>query len=157
MDEAEIAASVTSLEHRRDVAALTFCHKTQVLHTPHLTRLYLPSHHAQRVTRQAAAGRRVMVPRSHTPQHQRTYKARTRVCGTTSRRPRLVWKECRLTRRKTTQMPGEAPFPRRSCLAAKCIKCIYSQYYYIIYYTDTHTGICTLKTFQIAVGANPQL
>ena len=75
-DDEEIAGSVTSLEHRRDVAALTVCHKTQVLHTPHLTRLYLPPHHAQRATRQAAAGRRLTVPRSNTSQHQRTYKAR---------------------------------------------------------------------------------
>ena len=36
-EEAEIPASMTSLEHRRDVSALTVCHKTQVLRTPHLT------------------------------------------------------------------------------------------------------------------------
>ncbi|XP_050690070.1 uncharacterized protein LOC126982212 [Eriocheir sinensis] len=76
-DEVEIPASMTSLEHRRDVAALAVCHKTQVLHTPHLSRLCLTPHLAQRATRQAAAGsQRVTVPHSHTSQHQRTYKAR---------------------------------------------------------------------------------
>ena len=76
-DEVEIPASMTSLEHRRDVSALTVCHKTQVLQTPHLTRLCLPPHLAQRATRQALAGDlRVVVPQSHTSQHQRTYKAR---------------------------------------------------------------------------------
>ncbi|XP_050691049.1 uncharacterized protein LOC126982766 [Eriocheir sinensis] len=76
-DEVEIPASMTSLEHRRDVAALAVCHKTQVLHTPHLSWLCLTPHLAQRATRQAAAGsQRVTVPHSHTSQHQRTYKAR---------------------------------------------------------------------------------
>ena len=75
-DDEEITGSVTSLEHRRDVAALTVCHKTQVLHVPHLARLYSPPHHSQRATRQAAAGRRLTVPRSNTSQHLRTYKAR---------------------------------------------------------------------------------
>ncbi|MPC54390.1 hypothetical protein E2C01_048304 [Portunus trituberculatus] len=40
----EIAASITSLEHRRDIATLTMCHKAWVQHTPHLTRLSLPPH-----------------------------------------------------------------------------------------------------------------
>ena len=76
-EEAEIPASMTSLEHRRDVSALTVCHKTQVLSTPHLTQLCLPLHPAHRTTRQAQAGHhRVIVPLSHSSQHQRTYKAR---------------------------------------------------------------------------------
>ena len=76
-EEAEIPSSITSLKHRRDVSALTVCHKTQVLRTPHLTQLCLPLHPAHRTTRQAAAGnQRVVVPLSHTSQHQRTYMAR---------------------------------------------------------------------------------
>ena len=76
-DEVEIPASTTSLEHRRDVSALTVCHKTQVLQTPHLTCLCLPPHLAQRAMRQALEGDLgVVVPQSHTLQHQRTYKAR---------------------------------------------------------------------------------
>ena len=76
-EESEIPASMTSLEHRRDVSALTVCHKTQVLRTPHLTQLCLPLHPAHRTTRQAQAGHhRVIVPLSHSSQHQRTYKAR---------------------------------------------------------------------------------
>ena len=77
-EEAEIPASMTSLEHRRDVSALAVCHKAQVLRTPHLTQLCLPLQPALRTTRQALAGnQRVVVPLSHTSQHKRTYKART--------------------------------------------------------------------------------
>ena len=73
-DETEIPASMTSLEHRRDVSALTVCHKTQVVHSPHLTQLRLPLQPALRTTRQALAGnQRVTVPLSHTTQHLRTY------------------------------------------------------------------------------------
>ncbi|XP_050714130.1 uncharacterized protein LOC126997114 [Eriocheir sinensis] len=69
-DEVEIPASITS-------ATLAVCHKTQVLHTPHLSRLCLTPHLAHRATRQVAAGsQRVTVPHSHTSQHQRTCKAR---------------------------------------------------------------------------------
>ena len=76
-EEAEISAGMTSLQHRRDVSALTACHKTQVLHTLHLIHLYLPPQPAHRTTRQALAGsQRVAMPVSHTSQHQRTYKAR---------------------------------------------------------------------------------
>ena len=77
-DGEETPESITSLEHRRDVAALTVCHKTQVLHTPHLHQLRLPPHRAQRVTRQVpVCNLSVMVPLSHSSQHLRTYKART--------------------------------------------------------------------------------
>ena len=66
------------LEHRRDVSALTVCHKTQVLHTPNLTHLYLPPKPDHRTTRQALAGnQRIAVPLSHTSQHQWNYKAKT--------------------------------------------------------------------------------
>ena len=77
-EEAEIPAGMMSLEDRQDVSALTVCHKTQVLHTPHLTHLYLPPQPVHRTTRQALAeNQRVSVPLSHTSQHQRTYKAKT--------------------------------------------------------------------------------
>ncbi|XP_045105124.1 uncharacterized protein LOC123500473 [Portunus trituberculatus] len=69
---------VTSLEHRRDVAALVVCHKTQVQGVPHLRRLGLPLRAAQRPTRAAATSEQtVEVPFSNTRQHQRTYSART--------------------------------------------------------------------------------
>ena len=77
-EEAEIPAGMTSLEHRRDVSALTVCHMTLVLHTPHPTYLYLPPQPTHKTMRQALAGnQRVALPLSYTSQHQRTYKART--------------------------------------------------------------------------------
>ena len=77
-DGEEIPNSITSLEHRRDVAALTVCHKTQVLHTPLLHQLGLAQHHSQRVTRQVpACNLSVLIPSSRSSQHLRTYKART--------------------------------------------------------------------------------
>ena len=71
------AASITSLEHRRDVATLTVCQKAQVLHTPHLTSLSLPPHPPGRMTRQAAGcDLQVQVPLSRSSQHQRTFSGR---------------------------------------------------------------------------------
>ncbi|XP_063876074.1 uncharacterized protein LOC135109024 isoform X3 [Scylla paramamosain] len=73
----ELAARITSLEHRRDVSALVVCHKTQVQHTPHFTHLCLPPHPGQRMTRQAGAGsQQVLVTLSRSSQHQRTFNAR---------------------------------------------------------------------------------
>ena len=77
-EETEIPSTVTSLEHRRDVSALAVYHKAQVLQATHLRQLCLPSQPSTRTTRQTEAGcERVVVPLSHTSQHQRTYKART--------------------------------------------------------------------------------
>ena len=71
-------ASVTSLEHRRDVSALVVFHKTQVQRVSHLHPLRLRPRTVQRCTRNAAStDESVEVPRSHSSQHQRTYTART--------------------------------------------------------------------------------
>ena len=76
-EDDENAASITSLEHRRDVATLTVCQKAQVLHTPHLTSLSLPPHPPGRMTRQAAGcDLQVQVPLSRSSQHQRTFIGR---------------------------------------------------------------------------------
>ncbi|XP_045133326.1 uncharacterized protein LOC123517380 [Portunus trituberculatus] len=76
-EDEESVASITSLEHRRDVATLTVCHKAQVLHTPRLSCLSLPPHPPGRNTRQAADGdQQVLVPLSRSSQHQRTFRAR---------------------------------------------------------------------------------
>ena len=69
---------VTTLEHRRDVAAIVVCHKAQVQRIPHLQRLGLPTRAAQRHTRAALSSEQlVVVPASKSRQHQRTYAART--------------------------------------------------------------------------------
>ena len=47
----EIATSITSLEHQRNVTKLTVRHKAWVHHTPHLTRLSLPPHPSETMTR----------------------------------------------------------------------------------------------------------
>ena len=71
-------ATVTSLEHRRDVSALVVCHKTQVQGISHLDPLKLLPHTVQRCTRGVANNDEcVKVPRSRTSQHQRTYVSRT--------------------------------------------------------------------------------
>ena len=77
-EEVKIPAGMTSFEHQRDMSALTVCHKTQVLHTPHLNPLYLPPQPAHRMTQQALAGNQhVALAVSRRSQHQWTYKART--------------------------------------------------------------------------------
>ena len=52
-EEQPVLASVTSLEHRRDVSALVVCHKAQVQEVPHLGRLRFPLRAFQRETRTA--------------------------------------------------------------------------------------------------------
>ncbi|MPC15979.1 hypothetical protein E2C01_008784 [Portunus trituberculatus] len=67
LGEDEITASTMSLEHRRDVATLTVCHKAWVQHTPHLTRLSLQPHPPGRMTRQAGASGDASLPFLTTP------------------------------------------------------------------------------------------
>ena len=67
-----------TLEHRRDVGALTVFHKAQVLQVPHLASLRLPPRSTMRSTRTVLSGRvLVEVPRSRSSQHLRTFSART--------------------------------------------------------------------------------
>ena len=69
---------MTLLEHHRDVLALVMCHKAKVQGVSHLAPLRLLPHTAQRCTRAVASSdERVMVPLSHSSQHQRTYTDRT--------------------------------------------------------------------------------
>ena len=67
-----------SLEHRRDVGALTVFHKAQVQRIPHLASLILPLRPVQRSTRTVLSSQVVVeVPRSRASQHLRTFSART--------------------------------------------------------------------------------
>ena len=67
-----------SLEHRRDVGALTVFHKAQVQLIPHLASLILPQRPVQRSTRTVLSSQLVVeVPRSRASQHLRTFSART--------------------------------------------------------------------------------
>ena len=69
---------VTSLEHRRDVSTLVVQHKSQVLEVPHLNPLRLSPRGVQRETRTTTSSDMLVdMPRSHSRQHQRSYKART--------------------------------------------------------------------------------
>lgn len=77
-DNRQQPVPITSLEHRRDVAALVVCHKAQVQQVPHLCRLGLTSHRTHRTTRAALSSEQLVeVPRSRSSQHLRTYTART--------------------------------------------------------------------------------
>ncbi|XP_042870705.1 uncharacterized protein LOC122252338 [Penaeus japonicus] len=69
--------NLNSLEHRRDVGALTVLHKAQVLQMPHLFSLRLPPIVRERSTRTVQSSRLLVdVPRSRSSQHQRTFSAR---------------------------------------------------------------------------------
>ena len=71
------ATPLDTLEHRRDVAALTVFHKAQVQGVPHLARLRLPPREAARDTRTVLSSHeQVGVPRSRANQHQRTFTSR---------------------------------------------------------------------------------
>lgn len=68
---------VDLLEHRRDVAALTVLHKSQVQQVPHLASLRLPSRTVLRGTRTVPHQQLLVeVPRSRASQHLRTFAAR---------------------------------------------------------------------------------
>ncbi|XP_042856530.1 uncharacterized protein LOC122243115 [Penaeus japonicus] len=68
---------IDSLEHRRDVGALTVLHKAQVQQMPHLLSLRLPPIVRERSTRTVQSSRLLVdVPRSRSSQHQRTFSAR---------------------------------------------------------------------------------
>ncbi|MPC76603.1 hypothetical protein E2C01_071020 [Portunus trituberculatus] len=66
-EDEEIAASITALEHQRDVATLTVCHKAWVQHTPHLTRLSLPAATPTRENDEASRSRRPAGGRASLP------------------------------------------------------------------------------------------
>ena len=68
----------TSLEHRKDLSAPVVQHKAQVLEVLHLIPLRLPPRAVQRETRTSTSSDMlVTVSRSHSRQHQPSYKART--------------------------------------------------------------------------------
>lgn len=135
-DEEELAARMTPCEHRRGVAA---CHKTQALHTLHLTRLSPPPRHAQRGPRQAAAGTRVMVLRPHTPRHQRSYKARAeRLHGGDA------WCSGQVVRKgeNSRQYMERRPPPRRPCPHLTVYDENISVLLYTMFYTVTRDVVC---------------
>nr|XP_027238108.1 uncharacterized protein LOC113829201 [Penaeus vannamei] len=67
----------TTLQHRRDVAALTVMHKIQVQRVPHPQGLRLPRRRSLRPTRTVISSEdAVDVPWSNTSQHQRTFLSR---------------------------------------------------------------------------------
>ncbi|KAG7177262.1 RNA-directed DNA polymerase from mobile element jockey-like 42, partial [Homarus americanus] len=73
----DIAITVNSLEHRRDVAVPTVFRKAQVQEVPHLAGLRLPLRATQRSTRTMLSSfQLVEVPRSRDSQHQRAFIAR---------------------------------------------------------------------------------
>jgi len=77
IQEASNPGHIDSLEHRRDVGALTVLHKAQVQQVPHLSSLRLPPHGRERSTRTVHSNRLLVeVPRSRSSQHQRTFSAR---------------------------------------------------------------------------------
>ena len=66
-----------SLEHRRDVGALTVLHKALVQEVPHLANLRLPPRAETRSTRTVLSSQHLVeVPRSRARQHLRTFPAR---------------------------------------------------------------------------------
>ena len=69
--------SLDTLEHRRDVGALTVFHKAQVQRMPHLTSLRLPTRPVHWSTRTVQSSQLLVgVPRSRASQHLRTFSAR---------------------------------------------------------------------------------
>nr|XP_027238532.1 uncharacterized protein LOC113829539 [Penaeus vannamei] len=77
IQEANNSCHIDSLEHRRDVEALTVLHKAQVQQVPHLSSLRLPPHGRERSTRTVHSSRLLVeVPRSRSSQHQRTFSVR---------------------------------------------------------------------------------
>jgi len=71
-------ALYTTLQHRRDVAALIVMHKIQVQRVPHLQGLRLPRHRSLRPTRTVISSEdAVDAAWSNTSQHQRTFLSRT--------------------------------------------------------------------------------
>ena len=73
-----LTAKTDSLEHRRDVAALTVLHKAQVQRVSHLDSLRLPPLTLRRSTRTVPYHQLLVeVPRSRASQHLRTFSART--------------------------------------------------------------------------------
>ena len=73
-----ITTNIDSLEHRRDVAALTVLHKAQVQQVSHLDSLRLPPLTLRRSTRTVPNHQLLVeVPRSRASQHLRTFSART--------------------------------------------------------------------------------
>ncbi|XP_069980520.1 uncharacterized protein [Penaeus vannamei] len=65
IQEASNPCHIDSLEHRRDVRALTVLHKAQVQQVPHLSSLRLPPHGRERSTRTVHSNRLLVeVPRS---------------------------------------------------------------------------------------------
>jgi len=68
----------TTLQHQRDVAALTVMHKIQVQRVPHPQGLRLPRRRSLRPTRTVISSEdAVDAPWSNTSQHQRTFLSRT--------------------------------------------------------------------------------
>ena len=77
VQDAPLPTQLDSLEHRRDVGAMTVLHKAQVLQVPHLASLCFPPRTAQRSTRTVLSSQLLVeVPRSRASQHLRTFAAR---------------------------------------------------------------------------------
>ena len=77
VQDAPLPTQLDSLEHRRDVGAMTVLHKAQVLQVPHLASLCFPPRTAQRSTRTVLSSQLLVeVPRSRASQHLRTFSAR---------------------------------------------------------------------------------
>ena len=76
--EQELQPSLDSLEHRRNVGALTVLHKAQVQQVPHLAGLRIDWRQPMRSTRSVLSSDcQVEVPRSNSSTHQRTFVAVT--------------------------------------------------------------------------------
>ena len=74
----ETSGTLDSLDHRRNVAALTVLHKAQVQHVPHLESLRLPWRQSSRSTRSVLSSDcQLEIPRSFTSLHQRTFTSTT--------------------------------------------------------------------------------